>query len=256
VSGASSWTTHLLTLFPGMFPGALGVGLSGSAMAKGLWTLKTVDIRTFAGDKHGSVDGAPYGGGAGMVLRSDVVARALDSILDDCSGADGASVARVCLTPRGLPVSQKDIRRFVSGSGMVLLCGRFEGIDQRVIEARDLEEISLGDIVLSSGEPAALALIDACVRLLPGVMGNDEGLVTESFERELLEYPHYTRPRIWEGLEVPEILTSGDHKKIDSWRRQQAEVVTKERRPDMWKRYKSMGLGDKTQVGRLEGESD
>ncbi|MBT05713.1 MAG: tRNA (guanosine(37)-N1)-methyltransferase TrmD [Rhodospirillaceae bacterium] len=256
MSGASSWTTHLLTLFPGMFPGALGVGLSGSAMAKGLWTLKTVDIRTFAGDKHGSVDGAPYGGGAGMVLRSDVVARALDSILDDCSGADGASVARVCLTPRGLPVSQKDIRRFVSGSGMVLLCGRFEGIDQRVIEARDLEEISLGDIVLSSGEPAALALIDACVRLLPGVMGNDEGLVTESFERELLEYPHYTRPRIWEGLEVPEILTSGDHKKIDSWRRQQAEVVTKERRPDMWKRYKSMGLGDKTQVGRLEGESD
>ena len=256
MSGASSWTTHLLTLFPGMFPGALGVGLSGSAMAKGLWTLKTVDIRTFAGDKHGSVDGAPYGGGAGMVLRSDVAARALDSILDDCSGADKARVARVCLTPRGSPVSQKYIRRFVSGSGMVLLCGRFEGIDQRVIEARGLEEISLGDIVLSSGEPAALALIDACVRLLPGVMGNSKGLVAESFEEELLEYPHYTRPRMWEGIEVPEVLVSGDHKKIDSWRRRAAEIVTKERRPDMWKRYKSLGSGDKPPVGGLEGESD
>jgi len=139
---------------------------------------------------------------------------------------------------------------------MVLLCGRFEGIDQRVIEARDLEEISLGDIVLSSGEPAALALIDACVRLLPGVMGNEEGLVTESFEGELLEYPQYTRPRMWEGLEVPEILASGDHKKVDSWRRLEAEGVTKERRPDMWKRYKSMGSGDKPRVGGLEGESD
>ena len=256
MSGESGWTAHLLTLFPGMFPGPLGVGLSGSAMSRGLWTLKTVDIRTFAGDKHGSVDGAPYGGGSGMVLRSDVVAGALDSILDDCSGADKASVARVCLTPRGLPVSQKDIRRFVSGSGMVLLCGRFEGIDQRVIEARDLEEISLGDIVLSSGEPAALALIDACVRLLPGVMGNEEGLVTESFEGELLEHPHYTRPRMWEGLEVPEVLTSGDHKKIDSWRRQEAEIATRERRPDMWRRYKSLDSDGKLRVGELEGKSD
>ena len=256
MSETPGWTAHLLTLFPGMFPGPLGVGLSGSAMSKGLWTLKTVDIRAFAGDKHGSVDGPPYGGGAGMVLRSDVVARALDSILDDCRGADKPGVARVCLTPRGLPVSQKDIRRFVSGSGMVLLCGRFEGIDQRVIEARGLEEISLGDIVLSSGEPAALALIDACVRLLPGVMGNEEGLVTESFEGELLEYPQYTRPRMWEGLEVPEILASGNHKKVDSWRRLEAEGVTKERRPDMWKRYKSMGSGDKPRVGGLEGESD
>ena len=236
------WAAHVLTLFPGMFPGPLGVGLSSAALDNGLWTLKTVDIRAFARDKHGSVDGSPYGGGSGMVLKPDVVARALESVPAD-PGQPG--LAKVCLTPRGLPVSQKDIKRFASGPGIVLLCGRFEGIDQRVIEAKGLEEVSLGDIVLSSGEPAALALIDACVRLLPGVMGNDQGLANESFEGELLEHPHYTRPPMWEGIEVPQVLVSGNHKEIDIWRRQEAEITTRKRRPDMWERYNSLGSARK-----------
>jgi|TARA_B100001146_G_scaffold206114_1_gene200535 tRNA (guanine37-N1)-methyltransferase len=201
-----------------------------------------VDIRAFASDKHGSVDGSPYGGGSGMVLKPDVVARALESVPAD-PGQPG--LAKVCLTPRGLPVSQKDIKRFASGPGIVLLCGRFEGIDQRVVEAKGLEEVSLGDIVLSSGEPAALALIDACVRLLPGVMGNDQGVVNESFEGELLEHPHYTRPPMWEGIEVPQVLVSGNHKEIDIWRRQEAEIATRKRRPDMWERYNSLGSARK-----------
>jgi len=225
-----------------MFPGPLGVGLSSAALESGLWTLKTVDIRAFARDKHGSVDDPPYGGGSGMVLKPDVVARALESVPDGSSDAGQPGLAKVCLTPRGLPVSQKDIKRFAAGPGIVLLCGRFEGVDQRVIEAKGLEEVSLGDIVLSSGEPAALALIDACVRLLPGVMGNAQGLVDESFEGELLEHPHYTRPLKWEGLEVPQILVSGNHKEIDAWRRKEAEVATRKRRPDMWERYNSLGL--------------
>ena len=239
------WAAHVLTLFPGMFPGPLGVGLSSAALGNGLWTLKTVDIRAFARDKHGSVDGSPYGGGSGMVLKPDVVARALESVLAHPSDAGQPGLAKVCLTPRGLPVSQKDIKRFASGPGIVLLCGRFEGIDQRVIEAKGLEEVSLGDIVLSSGEPAALALIDACVRLLPGVMGNDQGVVNESFEGELLEHPHYTRPPMWEGLEVPQVLVSGNHKEIDTWRRQEAEIATRKRRPDMWERYNSLGSARK-----------
>jgi tRNA (guanine37-N1)-methyltransferase len=243
VSVRQGWAAHVLTLFPGMFPGPLGVGLSSAALDNGLWTLKTVDIRAFARDKHGSVDDSPYGGGSGMVLKPDVIARALDSVPANPSDAGRSGLAKVCLTPRGLPVSQKDIKRFAAGPGIVLLCGRFEGIDQRVIETKGLEEISLGDIVLSSGEPAALALIDACVRLLPGVMGNDQGVVNESFEGELLEHPHYTRPRIWEGLEVPQVLVSGNHKEIDTWRRQEAEIATRKRRPDMWQRYSSLGSG-------------
>ena len=239
------WVAHALTLFPQMFPGPLGFGLSSTALNNGLWTLKTVDIRAFASDKHGSVDDSPYGGGSGMVLKPDVVARALDSVPVGPAGDGQPGYARLCLTPRGLPVSQKDIKRFAAGPGIVLLCGRFEGIDQRVIEKRGLEEISLGDIVLSSGEPAALALIDACVRLLPGVMGNREGVVNESFEEGLLEHPQFTRPRIWEGHEVPEVLLSGNHKSIESWRQHEAEIVTRERRPDMWQSFASMGLKKK-----------
>ena len=238
------WSANVLTLFPDMFPGPLGVGLSATAMARGLWNLKTVDIRAFAGDKHGSVDDPPYGGGAGMVLKPDVVASALDSVLTSGSEVGQQNLSKVCLTPRGLPISQKDIKRFVDSPGIVLLCGRFEGIDQRVIDAKGLEEISLGDIVLSSGEPAAVALIDACVRLLPGVIGNNQGVVNESFEGGLLEHPHYTRPRVWEGREVPEVLVSGHHKEVEIWRHRESEIATKERRPDMWEKYNSLGSGN------------
>ena len=229
------WTAHVLTLFPGMFPGPLKFGLAGSALQKGLWSLKTVDIRDFAGDKHGTVDGSPYGGGPGMVLRPDVLASAIDFVVETEKYSTG--IARVCLTPRGEPVSQH-VKRWIAGSGVLFVCGRFEGIDQRVINARNLEEVSVGDIVMSSGEPAAIALIDGCVRLLPGVIGNAKGVVEESFEDGLLEYPQYTRPQSWQGYEVPSTLLSGNHEVVRRWRRRESERTTEKRRPDMWRRYR------------------
>ncbi len=228
----SPWTARVLTIFPEMFPGPLGHSLAGQALENGLWTLETVDIRAFARDKHRSVDDTPFGGGPGMVMRPDVV----DAALADSLASEPALPA-VYLSPRGRPLSQARVRELAAGPGVVLLCGRFEGVDARVIEARDLEEISLGDFVLSGGEPAALALIDACLRAVPGVLGAPESLDEESFERGLLEYPQYTRPQLWQGLAVPEVLLSGHHEKVRQWRRGEAERITRERRSDLWERY-------------------
>jgi tRNA (guanine37-N1)-methyltransferase len=224
-----SWRATVLTLFPEMFPGPLGVSLAGKALRNGTWSLDTVDIRSFATDAHRTVDDSPFGGGPGMVLRPDVVDAAL--------AAQTQPGPRIYLSPRGRVLDQQRIRDLAAGPGLVVLCGRFEGLDQRVIEERQLEEISLGDFVLSGGEPAAIAMIDACVRLLPGVVGAAETLVEESFETELLEYPHYTRPPLWRGRAVPEILLSGNHAKIKAWRRAEAETATRTRRPDLWERY-------------------
>jgi tRNA (guanine37-N1)-methyltransferase len=220
-----------------MFPGPLGASLAGKALAEGLWALEALDIRGFASDKHASVDDTPFGGGAGMVMRPDVLDRAL-AFVEDRPGP------RIYLSPRGRLLDQARVRELAQGPGVVLLCGRYEGIDERVIEARRLEEVSLGDFVLSGGEPAAIALIDAAVRLLPGVMGAAEGLVEESFEAGLLEYPHYTRPREWQGRTVPEVLISGHHEKIRAWRRAEAERVTAQRRPDLWSRYSGRRSGE------------
>jgi tRNA (guanine37-N1)-methyltransferase len=232
----SAWKAVVLTLFPEMFPGPLGLSLAGRALERGIWALETVDIRAFACDKHRSVDDTPAGGGAGMVMRPDVVNAAIL--------ASRGPGPLVYLTPRGWPITQERVKALSAGPGMTVLCGRFEGVDQRVLDAREALELSLGDFVLSGGEPAALALIDACVRLAPGVMGSEESLSEESFERGLLEYPHYTRPQVWEGREVPEVLTSGHHARIKAWRLAQAEQVTKARRPDLWKAY-AQGLDKK-----------
>jgi tRNA (guanine37-N1)-methyltransferase len=224
------WTAKVVTLFPEMFPGPLGASLAGKALAAGLWQIETLDLRGFATDKHRTVDDTPFGGGPGMVMRPDVIDAAL-------SAAESAGHAVIYLSPRGRLLDQKRVRALSELPGLTLLCGRYEGIDQRVIDKRGLEEISIGDYVLSGGEPAALVLIDACVRLLPGVMGAAEGLQEESFEQGLLEYPHYTRPADWCGRAVPEVLLSGHHEKIRAWRLAQAERVTAERRPDLWRSY-------------------
>lgn len=234
-----AWSARVLTLFPEMFPGPLGLSLAGRALAAGLWRLETVDIRSFALDKHRTVDGSPAGGGPGMVMRADVVAMAVDAVRD-------VSKPLIYLSPRGKPLTQGRVRELAAGPGVTLLCGRFEGLDQRVIEARAMEEISLGDFVLSGGEPAALALLDAVVRLLPGVMGRQASGEDESFESGLLEYPHYTRPQSFEGREIPEVLTSGDHGKVKAWQRAEAERATKERRPDLWDKF----VKEKTQNSR------
>ncbi len=226
------WTARVLTLFPEMFPGPLAASVAGQALSQGVWALETMDIRDFAGDKHRTVDDAPFGGGPGMVMRPDVADAAIGAALESAPG-----LALIYPTPRGRVLTQARVRELARSPGVVLLCGRFEGVDQRVIEARRAEEISLGDFVLSGGEPAAMALIDACVRLLPGVLGSAESLAEESFERGLLEHPHYTRPRMWNGRAVPEVLTSGHHQKVDAWRLAQAEEVTRRRRPDLWRRY-------------------
>lgn len=231
---APAWTATVLTIFPEMFPGPLAVSLAGKALERGLWRLETVDIRQFARDKHASVDDAPFGGGAGMVMRPDVVDAALVS-------AGDATRRLVYLTPRGRPLDQDRVRDVAAGPGVTVLCGRYEGVDERVLEAWAPEEISLGDFVLSGGEPAAIALIDACVRLLPGVMGAAESGEEESFEEGLLEYPHYTRPREWNGRAVPEALLSGHHERIRAWRRARAEEITRRRRPDLWARYEAGG---------------
>ncbi len=227
---ASPWRARVLTLYPEMFPGPLGASLPGKALKEGIWTLETVDIRHFASDKHRSVDDTPFGGGAGMVLRPDVI----DAALQANTTPQGPNLY---LSPRGRPLDQPSIRRLAGEKEVTLLCGRFEGVDERVLEAWKMEEISLGDFILSGGEPAAIALIDACVRLLPGVVGCKDALVEESFERGLLEYPHYTRPQSWQDREVPEVLLSGHHKKIRDWRLAKAEEITRKRRPDLWARY-------------------
>ncbi|MGQ0677678.1 MAG: tRNA (guanosine(37)-N1)-methyltransferase TrmD [Rhodospirillales bacterium] len=229
-----SWRAVVLTLFPEMFPGPLAASLAGRARETGLWTLDAIDIRGFAQDKHKTVDDTPFGGGPGMVMRPDVV----DGALEAAAGIGGALPA-IYLTPRGASLTQARVRALAAGPGAIVLCGRSEGVDQRVIDKRGVEELSLGDFVLSGGEPAAIALIDACVRLLPGVVGEPAGLSEESFERGLLEYPQFTRPAEWNGIKVPEILLSGHHEKIQAWRRAEAERTTRERRPDLWSRYKA-----------------
>jgi tRNA (guanine37-N1)-methyltransferase len=223
-----NWRATVLTIFPEMLPGPLAHSLAGKALATGIWRLETVDIRDFARDKHRSVDDAPFGGGPGMVMRPDVLDAAI-------SGAGGEGPL-ILLSPRGRPLDQQRVRQLAAGSGVRLICGRFEGVDERLLEAHAVEESSLGDFVLSGGEPAAIALIDACVRLLPGVVGCPDALVEESFAEGLLEYPHYTRPAVWQGRAVPEVLLSGDHRRIGAWRRAEAERLTRERRPDLWER--------------------
>lgn len=225
------WTAKVLTLFPEMFPGPLAHSLAGKALADDAWSLETVDIRDYATDRHRTVDDTPFGGGAGMVMRADVV----DAAIADAALADAPLIY---LTPRGETFSQAHATEFATGPGVTLICGRYEGIDQRVLDARNVTEISLGDFVLSGGEPAALALIDACVRLLPGVMGAEASLEEESFTRGLLEYPHYTRPADWCGRKVPDVLLSGHHENICAWRTEQAEIATRDRRPDLWDRYR------------------
>jgi tRNA (guanine37-N1)-methyltransferase len=224
------WRASVLTIFPDIFPGPLGASLAGKALAAGAWSLDVVDIRKFAADKHRSVDDAPAGGGPGMVMKADVLGRAIDA-------AATGQRPRLLLSPRGAPLTQTRVEQLAAGAGALLVCGRFEGIDERVISARGLEEISIGDYVLSGGEIAAMVLIDACVRLLPGVMGAAASRDEESFTEGLLEYPQYTRPQVWEGQPIPEVLLSGDHGKIAAWRRAEAERLTRERRPDLWARH-------------------
>jgi len=221
------WRASVLTIFPEMFPGPLAVSLSGKALAAGSWSLEIVDIRDFATDKHRSVDDTPAGGGPGMVMKPDVLARAIDATATDAR-------PRLLLSPRGMPLTQGRVEALCRGPGAMLVCGRFEGIDERVIAGRGLEEVSIGDYVLSGGEIAAMTLIDACVRLLPGVMGAPDSAADESFAEGLLEYPQYTRPQSWEGRPIPEVLISGDHAKVAAWRRAEAERLTRERRPDLW----------------------
>jgi tRNA (guanine37-N1)-methyltransferase len=223
-----TWRATVLTLFPEMFPGPLGVSLAGRALASGLWSLEARDIRASAGDKHRGVDDTPAGGGPGMVLRADVLAKAIDA------AEISADQPKLLMSPRGRPLAQSRVTELAAGPGPLIVCGRFEGVDQRIIEARGLEEVSIGDYVLSGGEIAAMALIDACVRLLPGVMGKLESGEDESFSTGLLEYPQYTRPQDFEGRPIPEILLSGDHAKVAAWRRAEAEALTKARRPDLW----------------------
>jgi tRNA (guanine37-N1)-methyltransferase len=226
------WRASVLTIFPDMFPGPLGMSLAGKALAAGIWSLDTRDIRAHASDRHRTVDDTPSGGGPGMVMKADVLARALDA-----AAAPDDPRPRLLMSPRGAPLTQPRVQHLVAAGGVIVLCGRFEGVDQRLIEARRLEEISLGDYILSGGEIAALALLDACVRLLPGVMGKEASGADESFSHHLLEYPQYTRPAVFEGRPVPEVLTGGDHAKIAAWRRAEAERLTRERRPDLWASY-------------------
>jgi tRNA (guanine37-N1)-methyltransferase len=224
------WRATVLTLFPELFPGPLAASLAGRALASGLWALEPIDIRANATDRHRTVDDTPAGGGPGMVMKPDVLARAIDAIAPE-------GRPRLLMSPRGKPLTQARVETLARGPGVIVVCGRFEGIDERVIAGRDLEEVSLGDYVLSGGEVAALVLLDACVRLLPGVIGAQASVAEESFSDGLLEYPQFTRPQVFEGRPIPEVLLSGDHAKIASWRRVEAERITRERRPDLWDAY-------------------
>lgn len=229
MASGQPWSATVLTLYPEMFPGPLGHALAGRALAEGRWTCTPRNIRDSATDRHRTVDDTPAGGGPGMVLRADIVAAALDAVQD--------GTPAIALTPRGAPLTQARVRTLAAGPGVTLLCGRFEGFDERLFEARDIEALSIGDYILSGGETAALVLLDACVRLLPGVMGAPLSGVEESFESGLLEHPHYTRPALWEGLEIPEVLRSGDHARIAAWRLERSRVDTRLRRPDLWQRH-------------------
>ena len=229
------WRATALTLFPDAFPGVLGTSIIGGAEKSGIWQLDTVDIRDFSTNRHRSVDSPPSGGGPGMVLKPDVAAAAIDSVSDARDG----NRPLIYMTPRGKPLTQSRVRALASGTGLIVFCGRFEGLDQRVIEARNMEEISIGDFVLAGGEVAAQVMIEACVRLLPGVLGDADSASDESFEDGLLEYPLYTKPREFEDRAIPEVLLSGDHKKIADWRHQKSKEITKARRPDMWQAYEN-----------------
>lgn len=234
------WRAAVLTIFPEMFPGPLGASLAGKAQAKGLWALDPVDLRDFAPDRHRTVDDTPAGGGPGMVMKPDVIARAIDTFAND-------GRPRLLMSARGAPLTQARAAQIAAGPGVVIVCGRFEGVDERVIAGRNLEEASIGDYVLSGGELAAMVLIDACVRLIPGVMGREESAAEESFAEHLLEYPHYTRPQVWEGQTIPDVLLSGDHGKVAAWRRAEAERLTRERRPDLWAAYLAAVAGKATE---------
>jgi len=234
------WRASVLTIFPEMFPGPLGLSLAGKALSAGIWSLEAHDIRAHASDKHGTVDDTPAGGGPGMVMKADVLARAIDAAAYDRR-------PRLLMSARGVPLTQSRVAELAAGDGVVVVCGRFEGVDERVIAARGLQEVSIGDYVLSGGEIAALALLDACLRLLPGVMGKEASGAEESFADGLLEYPQYTRPAVFEGAAIPEILTSGDHGKVRAWRQGEAERLTRERRPDLWAaRLKTSAKSPKT----------
>jgi tRNA (guanine37-N1)-methyltransferase len=224
------WRASVITIFPELFPGPLGASLAGKAQTKGLWALEAVDLRDFAPDRHRTVDDTPAGGGPGMVMKPDVLAHAIDAVARD-------GRPHLLMSARGAPLTQARAAQLASGPGVVIVCGRFEGVDERVIEGRHLEELSIGDYVLSGGELAAMVLIDACVRLIPGVMGKEESAAEESFAQHLLEYPHYTKPQVWEGRAIPEVLLSGDHGKVAAWRRAEAERLTRARRPDLWAAY-------------------
>ncbi|MCI4588570.1 tRNA (guanosine(37)-N1)-methyltransferase TrmD [Sphingobium sp. BYY-5] len=244
-----SFTAQILTLYPEMFPGPLGVSLAGRALAEGKWACNPIHIRDFAADRHRTVDDTPAGGGAGMVLRADILAQAVDHALEA-----RPDLPVLAMTPRGKPITQARVRDLAAGPGATILCGRFEGFDERIFDARPIEQVSMGDIILSGGEMAALLLLDACVRLLPGVMGAASSGVEESFETGLLEYPHYTRPVEWEGRAIPEVLRSGDHAKIAAWRKQQAETDTRLRRPDLWERH--IGVRDQSPSGAQQTTKD
>ena len=225
------WRATVLTIFPEMFPGPLAVSLAGKASANGIWSLVAVDIRDFAGDKHRTVDDTPAGGGPGMIMKADVLGRAIDAVADDRP--------LLLMSPRGQPLTQARVWELAQGPGIVAVCGRFEGVDERVIAGRSLMEVSIGDYVLAGGELAAMVLIEACVRLIPGVMGKEASGEEESFSASLIEYPQFTRPQMWEGRTIPDVLTSGDHRKVDAWRRAEAERLTRERRPDLWAAYRA-----------------
>ena len=246
-----TFAAAVITLYPEMFPGPLGVSLAGRAREEGKWSLEAIQLRAFASDKHRTVDDTPAGGGAGMVLKSDVLAAAVDHARN--LQPDTPILA---MTPRGKPLTQARVRTLAQGPGVILLCGRFEGFDERIFAARAIEEVSIGDIVLSGGEPAALMLLDACIRLLPGVMGAPSSGAEESFENGLLEYPHYTRPNEWEGRTIPEVLRSGDHAKIAEWRKRQSEIDTRSRRPDLWERHEGVRVQSASGARREKKDMD
>lgn len=245
-SSTSPWKASVLTLHPDLFPGPLGASVLGRGLAEGHWALETVNIRDFSDNKYGSVDDTPSGGGAGLIIRADILAAAFDSITahtgTHISGTDiPDNRPKLYLSPRGKPFDQARARQLAEGPGIIALCGRFEGIDARILDARNIEEVSIGDFVLAGGEIAAMAMIEACVRLIPGVLGSAQSLGVESFDSSLLEHPHYTRPRTFEGRDIPAVLQSGDHKKIAEWRQEQAEHITRTRRPDLYQRYLDNG---------------